>query len=105
MKSLYKSLETVHNIGLLDRFVRLLFAAVLIIVPATMHGEMTTWQAFFMVLAVYPAITGFLGWDPYYQMTHVKSCGFSDRNQCGTLPFEIEAALGHHPKPKDEHDH
>jgi hypothetical protein len=105
MSNLFKSMETVHNISLMDRCARLVLTAALITIPATLLGDMTAWHAFFMVFAIYTGITAFLGWDPFYQLAHFKTCGSSDRNQCGTLPYQIDAALGHHPKPEVDHDH
>jgi hypothetical protein len=65
MRRLFKSLEPVHNIGLVDRCVRLILTAAFIIGPATMAGDMTACHSFFIVFAIYTGITTFLGWDPY----------------------------------------
>ena len=58
-----------------------------------------------MMLSIYPAFTSIVGWDLLYQMTNVKSCGLSERNQCCSFPYEIDATLGHNPIPNNDSDH
>jgi Inner membrane protein YgaP-like, transmembrane domain len=102
-------LETIQNIGLVDRLVRFSLATVFLAVPAyelvVMGDHFALSYGLLMLLSIYPALTGMLGWDPYYQLTGAKSCGTTERNQCGTLPYEIDAALGHHPIPNNDSDH
>lgn len=101
--------ETIQNVGLVDRLVRFGLAVAFLAVPAyslvVLGDHFAISYGLLMLLSIYPALTGMLGWDPYYQLTGAKSCGIGERNQCGTLPYEIDAALGHHPIPNNEWDH
>ncbi len=59
-----------------------------------------------MSASVYPILTGTIGWDPIYHLLGIRTCSDSGRNACGTLPYQIEAALGKEPKycePNDQH--
>ena len=56
------------------------------------------WGSFSTLIAIYPILTGMLGWDPLYALLHIRSCGTSPRNQCGTLPFQVKAMFDHVPK-------
>lgn len=109
MKTFTDKLGVVQNLGLLDRMLRLLLVAALLGGPVThlaiSDGIFAWWHGIAMLLSVYPGMTGYLGWDPFYQLTAYKSCGLSEKNQCGTLPYQIDAALGHHPIPDVEYDH
>ena len=102
-------LGVVHNMSLSDRVVRWTASAVLLGVPAfdlvTTGGMFTWWHGIAMLLSIYPGLTAFLGWDPIYASADYKTCDMSDRNQCGTVPYQIDAALGHHPIPDKDHDH
>jgi hypothetical protein len=95
--------------SLLERAVRCAIAAILIAVPSVdlvfLGGTFDWWHAAGMLLSVYPGMTGMLGWDPFYALVGIKTCDLSERNQCGTLPFQIDAALGHHPIPDKDYDH
>lgn len=109
MDTMTHELETVQNLGLVDRVVRFILAAALLggaIAHLMLYGTfITPVHGLFMVLSIYPGLTSIVGWDPFYQMIHVKSCGIGERNQCGTFPYEIDAAMGHHPVPNSEWDH
>lgn len=54
-----------------------------------------------ILLSIYPLLTAILGVDPFYRAAGIRSCGDSGRNQCGTFPFEVEAAVGKAPKFSD----
>lgn len=100
--------EVVQNLGWLDRVIRIVIGVAFIAVPCyyLLAGQpLTTWFSIVMLLAVYPLMTGMLGRDLLYDMFNVKSCGTSERNQCGTFPYEIDAALGHHPIPDSDVEH
>lgn len=109
MKAVAMRLGVVQNVGLLDRGLRLVLGAFLLGAPA-MHlvmygGVFTWWHGLSMLLSVYPGMTGWLGWDPLYQGIHYKTCDSSDRNRCGTLPYQVDAALGNNPVPENDYDH
>ena len=100
----------VHNLGLIDRMVRFFGGGMLLaygIVDIVLNGNHLA-AAAAIILAVYPLMTTVMGWDPFYQIIGGRSCSLEGgRNQCGTLPFEVDAAMGHNPKPPigREHDH
>ena len=109
MKTMTSKLATIQNIGLIDRVFRVVLAAILIGGPAyhlyVFDVQFALPHGILMLLSVYPALTGILGWEPFYQVADTKSCGDTERNQCGTLPYQVDAALGHHPIPDDDSDH
>ena len=100
----------IHNLGLVDRTIRFFGGGVLLaygVVDIALRGNNAV-AAVAIVLSVYPLLTTVMGWDPFYQLIGGRSCSLeSGRNQCGTLPFELDAALGHNPKPPigREHEH
>ncbi len=99
-----------HNIGLIDRAIRfftggaLLFAGVLSAVTA---DAIQMWQAVLLLVSIYPLMTCMMGWDPIYQIIGLRTGGDNGRNVTGTLPYQVNAAMGHKPQPdKDyEYDH
>jgi hypothetical protein len=109
MNTTTNKLGVVQNLGLADRTIRLIVAAVLMGIPTyylgMIDGTFTPWHGLLMLFAIYPAFTGMLGWDPIYHMTRIRSCSNTGLNQCGTLPYEIDAALGHRPIPSRDYDH
>ena len=100
----------VENIGIVDRMVRF-FAGGALMMYGVMSALLTghdVLSAAAVLLAVYPLMTTLMGWDPFYQLIGGRSCSIEGgRNQCGTLPYEVDAALGHNPKPDEgyEYDH
>jgi len=100
----------IHNLGLVDRMVRFFGGGVLLgygVVDIAVHGNNVV-AAVAIVLAIYPLMTTVMGWDPFYQLIGGRSCNLEGgRHQCGTLPFELDAILGHSPTPPSgrEHDH
>ena len=99
-----------ENIGLLDRMVRFFGGGALMsygVISAVLTGHDVV-SAVAILLAVYPLMTTMMGWDPIYQLFGARSCSIDGgRNQCGTLPYEVDAALGHKPQPTEgyEYDH
>jgi hypothetical protein len=97
-----------ENIGLVDRMVRffgggILMAYGVISAITTVHDVVS---AIAILLAVYPLMTTMMGWDPIYQLFGARSCNVEGgRNQCGTLPYEMDSALGHNPKPDEGYDY
>lgn len=93
--------STVQNLGLADRVIRFSAGAALMGYAAydlVQGAAFSGWHAFAMLAAVYPLMTGMLGWGPFYAMLGVKSCGVDGRNQCGSFPYEVRSALGRAPK-------
>ena len=97
-----------ENIGLVDRMVRffgggILMAYGVISAITTVHDVVS---AIAILVAIYPLMTTMMGWDPIYQLFGARSCNVEGgRNQCGTLPYEMDSALGHNPKPDEGYDY
>jgi len=101
-------LGVIQNIGLFDRVLRLTIGAALlggVFVHLGVHHALVSWHGYVTMLSVYPLITAWLGWDPIYQVFETKTCDLSSRNRCGTVPYQVDAALGHNPIPNKDYDH
>jgi len=103
------TIDVVQNLGWLDRVLRFTVGAVLLALPCYLmiSGAMDVkWYLVgAMLLSVYPLLTSVIGIDQIYKYFNVKSCGTSSRNQCGTFPYEIDAALGRNPIPDNDIEH
>lgn len=106
MKRVREAIGVVENISVLDRVVRLLIGMALVAgLVVQIRLSMTqpelakalTWETYAALASFYPLLTAMLGWDPIYALFHARSCGTSERNRCGTVGYQVEAALGHHP--------
>ncbi|ALP53136.1 hypothetical protein Tel_08185 [Candidatus Tenderia electrophaga] len=106
MQLAYKNLGAIQNVGWLDRVVRTLIGLALVgIVFLDLYRGVTLgWYAYLPLVALYPLLTGMLGWDPFYAASHVKSCDTSSHNQCGTFPYEVESAIGKDVHCRDGYD-
>lgn len=102
MERIRGNITPAENIGLIDRMVRFfgggaLLAYGVISIVTTGHDLVS---AVAVLLAIYPLMTTIMGWDPFYQLLGTRTCGLeSGRHQCGTLPYEMDAALGNNPQP------
>ncbi len=111
MERIRNRLGVVYNIGLFDRVVRFVVGFALLVagsIGMSMSPAITTWEATAILVSVYPVLTAILGWDPLYAMFGARTCSLEGgRNQCGTLPYEIDAAMGNDPEPDKgfEYDH
>lgn len=98
-----------QNEGWLDRILRIAFGGAMILVTAYLlefdFTKEATWEYYVMLLGIIPVITGFIGWCPIYKALGIRTCGGNGKNPCGSLPFEIDAALGHHPIPDSDIEH
>jgi hypothetical protein len=104
--STQQRLTVIQNLGLVDRVVRTLIGWGLIAAAAAdvLSGQQVSWHPYAILFAVYPILTAIVGYDPFYSAAHTKSCDLSERNRCGTFPFEVSAALGHQPRCASEFD-
>ena len=98
----------VHNVGLADRTLRFLIGVVLLgygVLGIALGGS--SWDtAIAILLSIYPLMTSIVGWDPNYHVLRMRTCSIEHgRNQCGTLPYEVDAALGHNPAPPAGHEY
>jgi len=101
-------LAPVQNIGLTDRITRFIVGGTMLGIGA--FYQLTIGPNIFdvglMLLSIYPLMTTLLGWDPVYQMLGARSCNAEGGpNACGTLPYEIDAALGNEPESEKPYDH
>jgi hypothetical protein len=106
-----------ENLGWLDRLIRFMIGSVIIgsvfavlymytdPVWAEAGYQDRGWAVYPLLLSVYFFLTGIFGSDPIYGLLHIRSCGGSPRNPCGSFPFEVDAALGNNPKPKSDVAH
>jgi len=103
------AIDVPQNLGWLDRVLRFAAGAVLLAMPCylVISGimEVRWYLVGAMLLSVYPLMTSIIGIDQVYKFFNVKSCGTSTRNQCGTFPYEIDAALGRNPIPDNHVEH
>lgn len=106
-KRLRRKIGVVQNLGWLDRVIRVIAGTLGIAVPsALLFSDVSDawWIYTTILLSVYPLLSGMLGWDPLYSTLGIKSCDTSDINQCGTFPYEIDAALGRDPIPHSSYE-
>jgi len=110
MSKISGKIAPAENIGLVDRMVRFFGGGVLMTIGvlSALFTKHDVFSATAILLAVYPLMTTLMGWDPFYQLFGARTCTLEgSRNQCGTLPYEVDAALGHKPQPTQgyEYDH
>lgn len=103
MITLSENVRPIENIGLIDRLVRFLIgggALVYFVFYTEMQHPimMVASQVLVAGVCVYLMITAMLGWEPLYAVFRVKSCSITGRNQCGTIPYQFKALIGHAPK-------
>lgn len=108
MHTAHHHLGPVQNMGWIDRTVRVAIGAALILVVLfeMQKGSPIGPYAYLPILAIYPLMTGLLGWDPLYAAGHIKSCDISpdSHNKCGTFLFEVESAMGKDVQCNDGYD-
>jgi len=103
IKFITQQLGTVQNLGLNDRVIRGVIAALMIGLPSLdlalggILGGIFGWHGYVILLSIYPALTAILGWDPLYSLFQIRSCGVALHNQCGTFPYQVADALGRNP--------
>lgn len=109
MNTILSKLKPIQNLGLVDRVVRFILATLMLggaIAYLIVYGTyLTPVHGLVMMLSIYPALTGIVGWDPLYQMANIRSCGPGEKNSCGTLPYQVDAAMGNKPIPNNDSDH
>jgi hypothetical protein len=109
---LKKQFRIIENMGWLDRIIRMMMGTALLVVPIIIlsmkamrldeGGSVSGWWYVAMLVSLYPFWTSSIGWDPVYKLFNVRTCGGSEKNPCGTFPYEVDAAVGHHPIPDSE---
>jgi hypothetical protein len=109
MKTLRTRLGVIQNISLVDRMMRAAATALLLAVPAiyivNYDGAYQWWHGVMWLLSIYFGLTALCGCDPFYRAADYKTCDGSGKNQCGTLPYQVDAALGNKPVPEKDFDH
>jgi len=108
MRVVRSKLGLVENMGFYDRVIRALVGLAMnvpIIIyladlprspvsPFDPNGP----QFYVSVVSFYFLLTAMLGWDPFYSLFKVKSCGGSGRNRCGSFQYQTAAAMGQNPQ-------
>lgn len=108
MSKLSGKIVPAENIGLVDRIGRFFGGGALMTIGvlSALLTKHDVFSAAAILLAVYPLMTTMMGWDPFYQLFGARTCTLEGgRNQCGTLPYEVDAALGHKPQPTEGYDY
>ncbi len=109
MIALSNKVHTIQNMGLVDRVLRFSGGA-LIVGAIVLYYEMEhAWlpmpvMVYATAISLYPILTGLLGWDPFYGLFSIRSCGEAGRNQCGSFPYQVKAMMGHAPQYCDTDD-
>jgi len=102
MITLAEKSRVVQNTGFIDRIIRLIVGVALLgssYYYAVHTGvRVEEFATYFFALSLYPIFTGMFGWDPLYALFHGRTCSDTGRNQCGTLPYQWKAMMGHAPK-------
>ena len=102
-------IASTQNIELADKTLRFIGGGALIThgVLINLVGGYSMASALAVIAAIYPLITAMIGWDPFYEVFLARSRKLeAERNQCGTLQYEADAALGYTPMPSEcEYDH
>lgn len=98
MLFIFRRQGVVQNLGWLDRSLRFIGAFALLAYPLFAVGDapLLFWHYVMMLISAYPLLTGIVGWDPFYSSVGLRSCDTSDRNRCGSFPYEVDTALGGH---------
>lgn len=101
-----QKLGALQNLGLTDRVLRVIIGSALIaVVLVDLYLRVDLgWHAYLPIIAIYPMLTGILGFDPLYSIFNYRTCDSSARSRCGTFPFEVEAALGKNVKCDADYD-
>ena len=98
-----------QNLGMWDRVIRFMLGSAMLAVPYYYMTQTSlpveAWYSWSMVASIYPFLTSIVGCDVLYKFFGVKSCDLSQRNRCGSFPFEVDAFLGHKPLPEDDTEH
>ena len=108
MNRLERNIQVVQNIGLADRLIRFFGGGALLSWGSLslVLGSTPVLATVAILLAVYPLMTTVMGWDPMYQLFGTRTCSLEGgRNQCGTFPYEMDAAIGHDPQPDTSYEH
>lgn len=111
MQRLRGKIGVAYNIGLADRAIRFIVGFALLgtgAIGMTVTPTITVLEALAVIVSIYPLMTSMMGWDPFYSLFGARTCSVEGgRNQCGTLPYEVDSALGRDPEPDEgfEYDH
>ena len=121
MNGQYHRRPIVQILGWKDRLTRIIIGTIMVSVSVTVmtmnlpiwlgdessaSTSVSVWYYVVLLLSIYPFWTAMAGWDPIYAAFKIKTCrDNSERNPCGTLPYQLDAAMGHHPIPDSDIEH
>lgn len=99
MTQLTEKWRVIENLGFMDRIIRMMAGVFLLapIILTVVQDKAVGWELYTTLLSFYLLLTSMMGWDPFYAMSHTRSCGLSERSPCGTFEYEAKAAMGRHP--------
>ncbi|MGD8569335.1 MAG: DUF2892 domain-containing protein [Gammaproteobacteria bacterium] len=109
IRTIRTKLAIEQNEGWLDRTIRVVVGFAMVFGAAYALGfnfeKQSSWEYYVMLLAIIPLATGMLGWCALYRLFNIRTCGGTEKNPCGTFPYQVDAAIGHHPMPDSETEH
>lgn len=105
MKSIAKKRKQVtipnpYNIGFIDRSMRFVLGGVLLgsvfyLTPGAIVSVMGT-EVMLMkllpIVSIYPLLTAWLGWDPFYHLFRIKSSTSIERDVCADIVDQVKVA-------------
>lgn len=93
LRNTSKHTVNADNVGIHDRYARLLLAAVLLSpVFATSSGPLG-WITLPILASIYPVLTAIMAWDPVYARLNFSTV--RDKSVPGNTEQELEAPLSH----------
>jgi hypothetical protein len=106
MKHVAKRFKTIkipnpYNIGTVDRALRFVLGGVLVgsifyldpSLSLSVLGAEIALYKLLPLLGIYPAVTAWLGWDPIYHITHIKSDTELESDVCGSIVSQTKAVV------------
>lgn len=98
-----ENVRPIQNMGLLDRVLRFIGGALILGMLVLYYEMKHAWLPLSVMvyttgISIYPILTALIGWDPFYSLFNVRSCGNAGKNQCGTFPYQVMAMMGRAPK-------
>lgn len=96
------------NLGPLNRWFRIMLGIVLLdvaIAHLQMDGSVVTWTVYVAWFALYPLITGLLGWDYVHDLIGSKTCDIADRNWGRIFSYKIDTTLKSNRMANNDYGH
>ncbi len=89
-----------YNIGFIDRSSRfviggILFGSIFYLSPAAMvsiFGFEVMLMKLLPIISIYPLLTAWIGWDPFYHLANISSSMRIREDVCGDIVDQVKAA-------------